>query len=122
MGYCGYKPQKGEKVITITDNHGDVLALVLVAPVNETDIVLLPEGLKALKRVSEETKKLLECLHERLRELYIQPGMQVLDGISTRHPQYGQDVSHETEHDLEDGIGHHLVFCACVSQMLLKSA
>ena len=50
-----------------------------MAPVNETDIVLLPEGLKALKRVSEETKKLLECLHERLRELYIQPGMPVLD-------------------------------------------
>ena len=57
-----------------------------MAPINATDIVLLPEGLKALKRVSEETKKLLECLHERLRELYLQPGMQVLDGISTRHP------------------------------------
>jgi len=77
MGYCGYKHQKGEKVITITDNHDSVLAPVPMAPINATDIVLLPEGLKALKRVSEETKKLLECL---------QPGMQVLDGISTRHP------------------------------------
>ena len=69
----------------MTDNHGSVLAPVPMAPINETDIVLLPEGLKALKRVSEETKKLLECLHERLRELHLQPGMQVLDGISTRH-------------------------------------
>src|SRR5262249_23943791 len=46
--------QKGEKVIAIIDNHGYVLAPVPVAPVNETDMVLLPEGLKALKKVATE--------------------------------------------------------------------
>ena len=54
MGYSGYKHQKGEKVIAITDNHGYVLAPVPVAPVNETDMVLLPQGLKALKQVAKE--------------------------------------------------------------------
>ena len=54
IGYSGYKHQKGEKVIAITDNHGYVLAPVPVAPVNETDMVLFPEGLKALKKVAKE--------------------------------------------------------------------
>jgi len=40
--------------MAITDNNGYVLAPVPVAPVNETDMVLLPEGLKALKRVAKE--------------------------------------------------------------------
>jgi transposase len=51
MGYSGYKHQKGEKVIAITDNHGYVLSPLPVAPVNETDMALLPESLKVLKRV-----------------------------------------------------------------------
>src|SRR5262245_10261436 len=54
LGYSGYKHQKGEQVIAITDNHGYVLAPVPVAPVNETDMVLFPEGLKALKAVAQE--------------------------------------------------------------------
>ena len=54
MGYSGYNHQKGEKVIAITDNHGSVLAPVPVAPVNETDMVLLPQGLTALKQVAKE--------------------------------------------------------------------
>ena len=54
MGYSGYKHQKGEKIIAITDNHGYVLAPVPVAPVNATDMVLFPEGLKALKQVAKE--------------------------------------------------------------------
>ena len=49
IGYSGHKHQKGEKVIAIIDNHGYVLAPLPVAPVNETDMVLLPEGLKALE-------------------------------------------------------------------------
>src|SRR5215831_4750359 len=51
IGFSGYKHQKGDKVIAIIDNHGYVLAPVPVAPVNETDMVLLPQGLKALKQV-----------------------------------------------------------------------
>jgi transposase len=55
LGYSGYKHQKGEKVIAIIDNNGYVLAPLPIAPVNEADIVLLPESLKALKRVAKLT-------------------------------------------------------------------
>jgi hypothetical protein len=37
----------------MTDNHGYVLSPCPIAPVNETDMILLPEGLKALKRVAK---------------------------------------------------------------------
>jgi transposase len=56
IGYSGYKHQKGEKVIAIIDNHGYVLSPLPVAPVNEADMVLLPDALRVLKRVA----KLLE--------------------------------------------------------------
>jgi transposase len=55
IGYSGHKHQKGEKVIAIIDNNGYVLAPLPVAPVNEADTVLLPEGLKGLKRVAQRT-------------------------------------------------------------------
>jgi transposase len=55
IGYSGYKHQKGEKVIAIIDNQGYVLAPLPVAPVNAADTVLLPAGLKALKRVAKLT-------------------------------------------------------------------
>jgi transposase len=55
IGYSGHKHQQGEKVIAIIDNNGYVLAPLPVAPVNEADTVLLPEGLKALKRVAKLT-------------------------------------------------------------------
>jgi Transposase DDE domain len=54
MSYSGYKHQQGEKVIAIIDHHGYVLAPVPVAPVNETDMVLLPKSLHALKQVAKE--------------------------------------------------------------------
>ncbi len=38
----------------LVDNHGYVLSPLTVAPVNEVDLVLLPEGLNALKRVARE--------------------------------------------------------------------
>jgi Transposase DDE domain len=38
----------------MTDHHGYVLAPLPVAPVNETDMVLLPQGLTALKQVAKE--------------------------------------------------------------------
>jgi hypothetical protein len=38
----------------MTDNHGSVLAPLPVAPFNETDMVLWPEGLKALKKGAKE--------------------------------------------------------------------
>jgi hypothetical protein len=54
LGTRGYKHQKGETVIAIIDNHGSVLAPVPVAPVDETDMVLLQEGLQALQKVAKE--------------------------------------------------------------------
>jgi len=38
----------------MTDNYGYVLAPLPVAPVNETDMVLLPRGLHALKQVAKQ--------------------------------------------------------------------
>jgi transposase len=55
IGYSGHKHQKGEKVIAIIDNNGYVLAPLPVAPVNKADTILLPEGLKGLKRVAKRT-------------------------------------------------------------------
>jgi transposase len=40
--------------MALIDHHGYVLAPVSVAPVNETDMVLLPKGLHALKQVAQE--------------------------------------------------------------------
>ena len=52
IGYSGHKHQKGEKILAIIDNNGFVLAPLPVAPANEADTVLLPEGLNALKRMA----------------------------------------------------------------------
>jgi len=41
-------------VIALVDNHGYVLSPLTIAPVNEVDLILLPEGLKDLKRVACE--------------------------------------------------------------------
>jgi transposase len=60
IGYSGYKHQKGEKVIAITDNNGYVLSPLPVAPVNKADTVLLPEGLNALKHVANLTGLVLK--------------------------------------------------------------
>ena len=54
MGDAGDKHPKGEKVIAMTDKHGAVLSPLPVAPVNETDMVLLPKGLQALKQVAQQ--------------------------------------------------------------------
>jgi len=52
--YWLFRPQtsEGRKILTIIDNNGFVLAPLPVAPVNEADTVLLPEGLNALKRMA----------------------------------------------------------------------
>jgi len=55
ISYSDHKHQKGEKVLAIVDNNGFVLAPLPVAPVNEADTVLLPDGLNALKRVAKLT-------------------------------------------------------------------
>jgi transposase len=60
IGSSGHKHQKGEKVLAIIDNNGSVLAPLPVAPVNKADMILLPEGLKGLKRVAKRTGLVLE--------------------------------------------------------------
>jgi hypothetical protein len=39
-------------VLALVDNHGYLLSPLTIAPVNEVDMVLLPQGLKDLKRVA----------------------------------------------------------------------
>lgn len=39
-------------MIALVDNHGYVLSPLTIAPVNKVDLVLLPQGLKDLKRVA----------------------------------------------------------------------
>ncbi len=51
VGYSGHKHQKGEKLIAISDNRGNILAPAVVAPVNESDMKLLPKALSVLKRI-----------------------------------------------------------------------
>ncbi|MCG3163305.1 MAG: hypothetical protein JMDDDDMK_04699 [Acidobacteria bacterium] len=41
-------------MIAISDNHGYVLSPLTIAPVNKSDIVLLPDGIKDLKHVASE--------------------------------------------------------------------
>ncbi len=41
-------------MIAIADTRGDVLSPLTIVPVTEVDSVLLPEGLKGLKRVTRE--------------------------------------------------------------------
>ncbi len=55
IGYSGHKHQRGEKIIAIIDNNEYILAPIPVAPVNEADTVLLPEGLKILKHTAKLT-------------------------------------------------------------------
>jgi transposase len=54
MGSSGHKHHKGDKVIAIIANHGDVCAPLPVAPVHDTAMGLLPEGLQALTKVATE--------------------------------------------------------------------
>ena len=55
IGDSGHKHQKGKKIIAIVDNHGYILVPIPIAPVNEADTVLLPDGLKALKRIGKQS-------------------------------------------------------------------
>ena len=41
-------------MIALVENHGYVLSPLTAAPVNEVDMVLLPQGLKALKHLTRE--------------------------------------------------------------------
>ena len=63
------------KVLALIDHQGYVLSPLTVAPVNETDMVLLPQGLKALKRwpgkwAAMDQYRNVQCLHHRAERAY----------------------------------------------------
>jgi len=55
IGYCGYKHQRGEKVMAIVDNNGYIIAPYTIAPVNRNDCVLLPASLENLSNIARKT-------------------------------------------------------------------
>jgi transposase len=54
LGTRGTNTRRATKSSAITENHGSVLAPLPVAPVNATDMALLLESLKALKRAAKQ--------------------------------------------------------------------
>jgi len=54
IGSSGHNHQKGEKGIALVENPGSVLSPLTGAPVNAVDMVLLPQGRKALNHVTRE--------------------------------------------------------------------
>ena len=53
IGYSGHKHQSGQKILAIVDKQGYVLAPMTVAPVNRSDMVLFPDGMKDLRRIAK---------------------------------------------------------------------
>lgn len=54
IGYSGHKHQKGEKELTIVENHGFVIGPICIKPVNRNDSVILPETLTGLVTFTAE--------------------------------------------------------------------
>ena len=48
-GYSGHKHQKGNKIVAIVDNEGNIIAPMTIATVNQTGMTLLPNALSDLK-------------------------------------------------------------------------
>ncbi|MXV82434.1 transposase [Candidatus Poribacteria bacterium] len=53
IGYSGHKHQKGEKELTITDNHGFIIAPITTQPVNKHDTTILPEAFSDMSAFSK---------------------------------------------------------------------
>ncbi|MCB0574587.1 MAG: hypothetical protein KDC61_08470 [Saprospiraceae bacterium] len=47
--YCGHKHQKGNKIVSLQDNAGNVLDPMTIATVNQSDKLQLPNSLSDLK-------------------------------------------------------------------------
>ena len=54
-GYSGHKHQKGNKIVAIQDNAGNVIAPMTVSTVNQSDMVLLTDALNDLKTTCAQT-------------------------------------------------------------------
>jgi transposase len=55
-GYSGHKHQKGNKIVAIQDNAGNILAPMTVETVNQSDMILLPSALKDLKTTCDRCR------------------------------------------------------------------
>jgi hypothetical protein len=53
LGYNGYKHHKGDKVIAICDRNRNVIAPLVAAPGNESEMKLFPESLNQLKQITK---------------------------------------------------------------------
>lgn len=53
VGYSGHKHQRGEKILTIVDNHGHIVAPIVVRSVNVHDTVLFPESFDGLLETAD---------------------------------------------------------------------
>lgn len=51
IGYSGHKHQKGEKILAVIDNNGNVIAPLVAAPVNKSDMVLLSPSVATFKSI-----------------------------------------------------------------------
>lgn len=58
-GYCGHKHQKGNKIVSLQDNVGNVLAPMTIATVNQSDMVQLPDSLNDLKTTCERSNLII---------------------------------------------------------------
>lgn len=58
-GYCGHKHQKGNKIVAIQDNAGNVLAPMTIATVNQSDMVQLPNALNDLKTTCNQCELII---------------------------------------------------------------
>jgi hypothetical protein len=53
MGYSGHKHRKGEKVISLSDDGGNIIAPLTTAAVNVNDSELLPDAFGTLEYAAE---------------------------------------------------------------------
>jgi transposase len=53
IGYNGYKHHKGDKVIAICDRNRNVIAPLVAAPGNASEMKLLPDSLRQLKQITQ---------------------------------------------------------------------
>lgn len=53
IGYNGYKHHKGDKIIAICDRNRNIIAPLVAAPGNESEMKLFPKSLKQLKQITK---------------------------------------------------------------------
>ena len=70
LGYSGHKHMKGEKVVCISDRHGNVLSPYTIAPANRHESPLFDHALKSLKSVFKKINVSLKGIMMSLDSAY----------------------------------------------------